>query len=855
MQPYFCQREVVETVAMICEADEMSVPGLANIKGDLGKINSEWNNGIRRYALKMATATGKTWVMAMLILWRAFYENDRTSVLVLTPNITVKKRLEDELDPDNPEALYHTLLPYHMDLPPGLRVRVLNWQKFTRRDETLDGQTMDPTTRRILGTGDDPGEILRESPERMIDRALREMRYSGSITVINDEAHHCIPPRSENYANGAYAWFGILRALQGQGRLADVYDLSATPMFSKTPIRMDNNLFPWTVFDYPLIDAVEAGLTKIPMVPVNDDTSRKEPIYRDLYNNLGDGEKDLTLGDLPNSVSKLLDKLHENYVKLEKSWDPQSPPPVLIIVANNIDNASVLYRHIAGYQGDGGRWVPGRYDVFSNVSGGGEILEGPPTLLVHSKIDELSSDSEWNSINKTQRNFFPVANRRASEYMGYIRDIFNTVGKAGRAGERIRCVVSVSMLTEGWDARNVTHIFGFRAFDSQLLCEQVAGRALRRSVPLTSTGELPVPEYADILGVPFDFMHGMKGKPPDRVPDYTVTSLPGREGLRMAFPNIVGFRYETDGVRVLIDLDRLETYEAVKTRSPSWTKLEGIVGESKIDEYREPHENAVVYAIAYAAMNRLKIGEDQRNKAGRTVLFASMVAATKKAVRSGRIRYEKIGRLTMDPNFERVVKIIVNATSTTSPEERIVPRFLDEQRRGARRYYDTGDVLFKTHLRCRYPGHRRNTVKSELNVAPCHSMPEVAMAQALDAHEDVQAWARNYRLGWRIPYMVEKTGRHASYEPDFVARISDPGGRRLYLVIEVKGEAGQDAALKMDAICDEWIPAVNRSDDPTCEGLWGYMLLPGAVTDAREIREALSAEIKRLRRLEGGVGR
>lgn len=854
LQPYFCQREVIETIAMLCEADESSVTHLSEIKDQLKSINAEWNNDIQRYALKLATATGKTWVMAMLILWKAFQENKSTNVLILTPNITVRDRLCDELDPRNPNSLYQNLIPQHFEIPANLNVEVVNWQKFTRKDETLDGKTINSISRRILKTGNTSKEFLKESTEKMFDRILRKFKHSNTITVINDEAHHCIPPHSKNYQTGAYIWFNILESLKKQNRLDDVYDLSATPMFNKTPLKMENNLFPWTIFDYPLIDAVEAGLTKIPMVPVDDDTSEKDPIYRDLYNNLGEGEKDLTLDELPKSVTKLLDKIHENYNLLNKDWDENEPPPVLIIVANNIDNASVLYKHIAGYNDNNGKNIPGKYNIFSNITKRGKISNEPSTLLVHSKIDQLSSDSEWSAINQLQRNFFPIGDRKSGEYMGYIRSIFNTVGKIGKPGERIRCVISVSMLTEGWDARNVTHIFGFRAFDSQLLCEQVAGRALRRSVPLISSDDNPVPEYAEILGVPFDFMHGMKGNKPKKIPDYTVMTVPEREKLRINFPNIIGFRYEADDVKVILNLEKLEKYVAVKTKVPSWTKLEGLVGKSKIDKYDEPHENTIVYAIASAAINKLKIDIDQKNNIGRTVLFASMVSATRKALHSGKIKYEKISRLTMDPNFEKVVKLIVNATSMTNPEERIIPIFIDERRRGANRYYHTGDILFNTHLKNKYPQQKQITIKSELNVAPCHSIPETSMAQVLDTHKEVVSWARNYRLKWKIPYMVEKTGRHASYEPDFVAKIKDPKGRILHLVIEVKGDIGHDAINKKNAICDEWIPAVNRSNDISCIGKWGYMLLDGAITDARMIREALDNEIKKLRSFEGGKG-
>ena len=120
---------------------------------------------------------------------------------------------------------------------------------------------------------------------------------------------------------------------------------------------------------------------------------------------------------------------------------------------------------------------------------------------------------EESGIVNIQKDFFDD-DMSKKEIGEHIRSAFNTIGLKDEPGEHVRCIISVSMLTEGWDARTVTHIFGFRPFKSQLLCEQVAGRALRRTaLPSKETLEI-VPEYAYIFGVPFSFMRGKNGPPP-----------------------------------------------------------------------------------------------------------------------------------------------------------------------------------------------------------------------------------------------------------------------------------------------------------------------------------------------------
>src|SRR5205807_1519188 len=163
-----------------------------------------------------------------------------------------------------------------------------------------------------------------------------------------------------------------------------------------------------------------------------------------------------------------------------------------------------------------------------------------------------------------------------------LREVMNTVGKPERLGGSIRCVVSVSMLTEGWDANTVTHVLGVRAFGTQLLCEQVIGRALRRqSYDLNDEGLFNV-EYADIFGIPFDFTAKPVIAPP-QPPRETIqvrAVSPERDPLEIRFPRVEGYRIELPEERLSADFNE----ESILVRSPdivgpSITRNSGIIGE------------------------------------------------------------------------------------------------------------------------------------------------------------------------------------------------------------------------------------------------------------------------------------
>ena len=185
-----------------------------------------------------------------------------------------------------------------------------------------------------------------------------------------------------------------------------------------------------------------------------------------------------------------------------------------------------------------------------------------------------------------------------------LREVMNTVGKEGRLGSSIRCVVSVSMLTEGWDANTVTHILGVRAFGTQLLCEQVVGRALRRqSYDLNEDGLFEV-EYADVLGVPFDFAASPVVGPPTKRRETTLVKAvrPDRDHLEIQFPRVSGYRIDPPREELAAEFTEDSYLELTPDLvGPTVTRNEGIIGEGvDLNVERLRHERTATVAFHLA---------------------------------------------------------------------------------------------------------------------------------------------------------------------------------------------------------------------------------------------------------------
>ena len=827
IRPFFAQMEAVETVIWLTENPQ----GRRYARDRIAPLSQDMNEGLVRWAIKMATGTGKTMVMAMLIVWHTLNDIQRSSTrrggrnpytsafLAITPGHTVRERL-GELAPSHPRNVYDL-----MDLaPPNLRARlnraqvaVVNFQAFQRRD-LLSGVSGDG--RKVL---DPDGESGVEDAAVMLDRVLRSLKGRDRLLVLNDEAHHCYNPSlaSANQADQKVAgiWFNAIRDLQCQNRLLAVYDFSATPMFISTAARRHGGeLFPWVVSDFPLMEAIESGLVKIPRIPVDDDAESFDVKWRAIYANAK--PKKVTRQELPGLLDDALKSLYADWWLEHERWlkAGRRTPPVFIVVANSIPNARALYDYIGGYEreDESGRteYVRGELAEFSNVRHEGTGWKKTPvTLLMHSKLD--SEDKVTGALAKLVREqaarLAAVRGGGAADDISLLRNVLNTVGREGEPGEHIRCVISVSMLTEGWDTRTVTHVLGYRAFSTQLLCEQVTGRALRRTdyESFDSEGRL-TPEYSQVLGIPFDFMPtGRSGpvNPPN--PPYTVRTQADRADLRIELPRLAGYAWQPGTTRISLDPAKVQPYDASVLDRPTMVELEGVAGETELVGIDDVRRQRAAWRLAAVCMRRV-IGRSDDATYGKAQLFADLQRAVSGWLRHPDVHCPDPRVILQRPHLEAVAGHILDACSDGLEGPRLVGTFDSD----GPVTLDTSAIDFETTLAARYPAYddrlRTESERSELNIAACHSYLEANIAEMLDTDfKDVEAWVRNFRLGWDIPYLDD--GVWHSYEPDFVARIRNRDGDPVHLIVECKGRPDEESETKARYVTDWWIPAVANS--------------------------------------------
>ncbi len=865
MRPFWCQMEAVETMIWLFEAGQVHDPAFhKRVTRNLKSINDAYNDGVYRTAFKMATGTGKTNVMAMTMLWMLVNDIHRddsgiTNFLVIAPNLTVRKRLE-VLDPKKGTELWDAITPREFHRVLGrAQVTVVNFHVFQRRTATMDGKSLGTREKRMLGRAN--VENSKESETDMINRVLREHDPKSKVVVINDEAHHCYKPQEERqydveyaeYQKAAALWFNALKLLKGQDRLVHVHDFSATPMWISKPKNVESVVFPWTVSDFSLLDAIESGLVKIPRVPVKDDVDSYHPKYRNIY----EYNSGKPLGpNLSVQVQEPLEQLYKHYHdKVNPAYDEIGIIPIFIIVANNIKNATAIYRWIAGSRhSDGKRGARGHLSMFSNYDQDGNPLNLPPTLLVHSRLFEKAptSGSEKKIVDE-QATLFGL-DGSLDKKQEQIRSLFTSVGQSG-AARHIRCVISVGMLTEGWDAKNVTHVFGYRRFGSQLLCEQVTGRALRRTSFVGFAKQKP--EYANVFGVPYTFARGgdVKLQPPAQ--PYMVFSVTGNEKFRISFPNVIGYQNPRKRRRFVLNPDKVMTY--VIKSEPTVTEVQGPAG-SGMTVVRERRVQTSIWNTARQVAELLNHDSDrdhdvgQHIMTGRNISFVDSCRIVKQWLDHPNITCNDHAGVMADPH---VPQRIAEACDHNDEVVNIRPIFADKYQSGDR-LLTTEGVRFRTTLQHTYKkiGNSENSTlyddmdavntqntflkKSELNRAACHSSEEASIAKILDTHPSVEAWTRNFRLDFKIHWFDKSQNTWRDTEPDFVARVkTKKNDKPVHLVIEFKGMKKKEAEEQAKRYYMEnwWCPSVSAHNDGEY-GEWRSVWIENVKSAKRQISEA-----------------
>ena len=586
IRPFFCQVEALETAIWLIEVAPKAGRVGKRFLEHLINTNHEANPGLSRLALKLATGAGKTTVMAMLIAWQTINAVRRPQssrftrgFLVVTPGITIKDRLR-VLQPNDPDSYYQSreLVPSDMlsDLEKA-KIVITNYHAFKRRERL----PLSKGGRSLLRGRGGPLKTV-ETEGQMLQRVMPELMGVKNVLVLNDEAHHCYREKpgekeegtfkgddrkeAEKNREAARLWISGLETVGKKLGINRVIDLSATPFFLRGSGYVEGTLFHWTMNDFSLMDAIECGIVKLPRVPVADNIPGGDtPRFRNLWEHIrsrmprkGRGKaKSLDPLSLPVELQTALEALYGHYRKTFDLWEQAglTVPPCFILVCNNTSTSKLVYDYISGFrrENDDGStsFQNGRLELFRNFDDYGNQYPRPRTLLIDSEQlesgDALDRDFRKmaaDEIDRFRREIIErTGDRTQAEKISdqdLLREVMNTVGKPGRLGDSIRCVVSVSMLTEGWDANTVSHVLGVRAFGTQLLCEQVVGRALRRqSYDLNEDGLFDV-EYADVLGIPFDFTAKpvvVKPKPPREAIQVRAVR-PERDALEIRFPRV-----------------------------------------------------------------------------------------------------------------------------------------------------------------------------------------------------------------------------------------------------------------------------------------------------------------------------
>ena len=806
---FFCQLEAVETLIWLTEA-----PAAERVGVDIPSDGGEF---LRR-CCKMATGAGKTIVMAMAIAWhilnKVTYPQDTRfskNVLVVAPGLTVKNRLA-VLVPSAPGNYYEAFDIVPSALLDKLRqgkVLVRNWHALAWDSAEQIARKRSVDKRGV------------KSDEAYTREVLGEMANARNLLVINDEAHHAWRVNVEaagkylrardlkDSAEEATIWVGGLDRLHRARGILTCYDFSATPFSPSGKQTTQEALFGWIMSDFGLNDAIESGLVKTPRVVVRDDAVPDARTYKPrLYHIYNDPEVKDDLNRHAQPHDPLPDLVLNAYYLLGYDWREwkrkcaegnQLTPPVMITVCNRTETAArVKYAFDHKKVHIDELCDPERIlHIDSKVLDEAEAQEEPVAPIAAAEEGETEDAGEA-----------PAPKLTKAQQAELLRRMVDTVGRPGQPGEKVQNVISVGMLSEGWDAKTVTHVMGLRAFTSQLLCEQVVGRGLRRtSYEVNKDSGLFDPEYVNIFGVPFTFLphESVDGPPPPPPPPKTaIEPDPARAQYEIRWPNVVRIDYvlrptltlEWSRVRPL-ELDAAQTAQVAELApiiegKPDVTHVDRIELERLAGEFRTQR---IIFETARDVYDQMQ----QNWKGSKELLLAQVVRLVEQFVRSDKIAIhpplfyqdDLRRRLIITLNMSKVVQHIWDALRFENTE-RLEPVFdRDHPLRS------TGDMsTWYTGRPC------ERTRKSHVNFCVFDSTWEASDAHALDHHAAVAAWVKNDHLGFEVLYIYR--GVVHKYRPDFLIRLVS--GEML--VLETKGQDSEQDRVKRQSL-DEWANAVN----------------------------------------------
>ena len=808
---FFCQLEAVETLIWLTEAPDSETVGI-EIPGDGGEF--------RRLCAKMATGTGKTVVMAMVIAWHilnkvAYPQDNRfaKNVLVVAPGLTVRSRLA-VLEPSNPENYYEA---FHI-VPSPLSDRLRQGKVMVRNWHALNWETDEQIARKR--SVDKRGA---KSDEAYVRKVLGEMAGARNLLAVNDEAHHAWRVPAESKVKGvakadieeATKWVGGLDRIHRARNILTCYDFSATPFAPSGKRSSDEALFNWIVSDFGLNDAIESGLVKTPRVVIRDDAVPDARTYKSrLYHIYNDADVKDDLNRRAQPHEPLPDLVTNGYYLLGYDWreaakewrnSKQETPPVMITVANRTETAARI-KHAF----DRKRIL---IDELCNEKQTLHIDSGVLKRAEESEepIAQIIADDEDKSGNRVESSRL-TADQRAEQ----LRRMVDTVGRPGQPGEKIQNVISVGMLSEGWDAKTVTHIMGLRAFTSQLLCEQVVGRGLRRTTyEVNDKTGLFEPEYVNIFGVPFTFLpHESDGsvapKPPS--PKTAIEPVTEKATFEIKWPNVIRIehvyrpRLSLDWGRVeFLHLNASETAQVAELApivdgKPEVSKLTSIDLEALAREYRT---QKIVFETARDVYDQMQTSWS----GSRESLIAQLVKLVEQFLLTDRpditpplfYQDDTARRLIITLNMTKVVQHLWDAVRIENTE-RLEPVFDRDH-----------PIRSTANVATWYTGKPCHvSERSHINMCVYDSTWEASEAFELDHNPIVDAWVKNDHLGFEVLYVYRGVVR--KYRPDFIIRLKSGN----LLVLETKGQPDEQSRSKRRAL-EQWTHAVNQHGG---FGLW-----------------------------------
>ena len=779
-QFFFCQLEAIETLIWFVEAHESEKQGIT-IPSDGGAFH--------RLLCKMATGSGKTIVMAMLIAWQVinkstYPQDTRFSkrVLIMAPGLTVRSRLE-VLFPSNEDNMYDefNIVPdaFSEHLNSSV-IRLHNWHKLMPEEDAKNS---------VVKLGKESDVVFSK---RILGHDL------NNIIVINDEAHHAYRADvidtkglSKLDLERDKRWIEGLDKIHRTRNIMNCFDFSATPFPPGKDVSEDS-LFSWIVSDFGLSDAIESGLTKTPRISIRDDSNKFDKEYRSRFYHLyKDDEVKPDLNrrakpheELPDLVTNAYWLLGQDWLETKKLWDESGSkiPPVMITVCNRTETAARI-KH--SFEND-------RFEGLKELS--------KPDTLLH--IDSTTMQKAEAGIEDGAEN--------------ELRRIVDTVGKKGKPGEQIRNIVAVQMLSEGWDAKNVTHIMGLRAFSSQLLCEQVVGRGLRRtSYDVDPETGFYTPEYVNVFGIPFTFLPHEGGEgtpPPPTIPTTTIEPDPVKIEHEISWPNIE--RIDTDFKPELsVDWEKIQPLELRSDNTATAVDMSPVLeGKPHVDklsgiDLHELNKTVRLQTIVFKTTKKVYDSIKPNWKGNKEFLLMQVVKLVGEFIDSDKLRVVDVPddelrkKMTILFSMQKVVAHVCKAIDDENIENRRM--ILDSKKplksTGSMRSWSTKKP---TEL----------VVKSHINLAVYDSGWEMNAGQELERNKHVKSWVRNDHIGFVIKYLYN--GILHDYYPDFLIRLDND----VTLVLEVKGVDDNQNKEKRRYL-EQWVDVVNEDGN---HGTWSW---------------------------------